>query len=208
MWDLNSQVTNISGWTELTVAQAINDNGQITGFGTIGGQVHAMLLTPVGQSPGIAQWLSFLEGNPGKPGDGVLVNAGGVSGTSFDLSTPFALGSATAGLTTSVFATGVTSISIDMSTLKPSPCNAVMGVSISGGAVTPSRVNGVDGIVGVLPQANLDGVVSFANQRFPGCNFTLKDFYIVDLGLYSPAGSVTNLDAASLGLGQGNIPLQ
>jgi probable HAF family extracellular repeat protein len=47
VWDLNTQVVDMSGWTELTSAQAINDRGQITGYGTIGGEVHAFLLTPV-----------------------------------------------------------------------------------------------------------------------------------------------------------------
>ena len=47
MWDLNNQIANLGNWTELTFALAINDNGQITGYGTIGGQEHAFLLTPV-----------------------------------------------------------------------------------------------------------------------------------------------------------------
>jgi len=47
MWDLNNQLVDQSGWTVLTSAQAINDVGQITGYGTIAGQVHAFLLTPV-----------------------------------------------------------------------------------------------------------------------------------------------------------------
>jgi probable HAF family extracellular repeat protein len=46
MWDLNSQVNNMAGWTELSLAYAINDSGQITGYGTLNGAVHAFLLTP------------------------------------------------------------------------------------------------------------------------------------------------------------------
>ena len=39
--------TRLSGWV-LTAGQGINDLGQITGYGTIGGQTHAFLLTPEG----------------------------------------------------------------------------------------------------------------------------------------------------------------
>ena len=45
MFDLNSQIPNNPEW-ELTDATAINDAGQIVGYGTIGGQTHAYLLTP------------------------------------------------------------------------------------------------------------------------------------------------------------------
>jgi len=34
----------------LTSANAINDNGQITGQGTMNGEVHAFLLTPAGSN--------------------------------------------------------------------------------------------------------------------------------------------------------------
>jgi probable HAF family extracellular repeat protein len=46
IFDLNDQLVDMAGWTELTSAQAINDRGQITGYGTIDGQQHAFLLTP------------------------------------------------------------------------------------------------------------------------------------------------------------------
>ncbi len=46
MVDLNSLIVSSSGW-DLTGALAINNAGQITGEGTIGGQTHAFLLTPV-----------------------------------------------------------------------------------------------------------------------------------------------------------------
>ncbi len=41
MTDLNSEVTNPSGWM-LSDAFPINDLGQIVGDGTIGGQIHAI----------------------------------------------------------------------------------------------------------------------------------------------------------------------
>jgi len=46
MVDLNSLISPLAGWT-LERADAINDADQITGFGEIGGETHAFLLTPV-----------------------------------------------------------------------------------------------------------------------------------------------------------------
>jgi probable HAF family extracellular repeat protein len=48
MVDLNAQIDPLSGW-QLGSALAINDFGQIAGFGTLGGQEHAFLLTPVSE---------------------------------------------------------------------------------------------------------------------------------------------------------------
>jgi probable HAF family extracellular repeat protein len=45
MVDLNTLIDPLSGW-ELLDASAINDAGQITGQGLIGGEYHAYLLTP------------------------------------------------------------------------------------------------------------------------------------------------------------------
>ena len=46
MVDLNTLIDPLSGW-ELVTAWGINDAGQITGYGLIGGETHAFLLTPV-----------------------------------------------------------------------------------------------------------------------------------------------------------------
>jgi probable HAF family extracellular repeat protein len=46
MTDLNSLITPSLGWT-LNVVCAINNSRQIVGYGTIGGQTHAFLLTPI-----------------------------------------------------------------------------------------------------------------------------------------------------------------
>lgn len=52
MVDLNSEISSQSGWT-LEVAEGINDLGQITGHGLIGGDRHAFLLTPVPEPPSL-----------------------------------------------------------------------------------------------------------------------------------------------------------
>ena len=50
MVDLNSLINPSSGWV-LASGAAINDAGQITGSGFIGGQDHAFLLTPIVSEP-------------------------------------------------------------------------------------------------------------------------------------------------------------
>ena len=51
--DLNSLIDPLSGW-QLSTALAINDAGQITGWGRIGGERHAFLLTPVPEPASLA----------------------------------------------------------------------------------------------------------------------------------------------------------
>ena len=47
MYDLNESIPRSSGWL-LTEARSINEKGQIVGYGSINGEQHAFLLTPVG----------------------------------------------------------------------------------------------------------------------------------------------------------------
>ena len=53
MVDLNTLIDPLSGW-ELLEARALNDRGQITGTGTINGDQHAFLLTPVPEPASLA----------------------------------------------------------------------------------------------------------------------------------------------------------
>jgi len=46
MFDLNDLIPSDSGW-DLITAQDINSSGQIVGYGSIGGEQHGYLLTPV-----------------------------------------------------------------------------------------------------------------------------------------------------------------
>ena len=50
MSDLNNLLVNGGGWV-LTEARGINDSGWIAGTGTVGGETHAFLLTPVEDTP-------------------------------------------------------------------------------------------------------------------------------------------------------------
>ncbi|HSW47108.1 MAG TPA: hypothetical protein VLM89_16210 [Phycisphaerae bacterium] len=49
--DLNTRIPAGSGWT-LQSANGINNTGRIVGYGTVGGETHAFLLTPVTTPPG------------------------------------------------------------------------------------------------------------------------------------------------------------
>jgi formylglycine-generating enzyme required for sulfatase activity len=53
MQDLNTLISSASGW-ELSTASGINDSGQIAGYGTINGNRHAFLLTPVPEPSALA----------------------------------------------------------------------------------------------------------------------------------------------------------
>src|SRR5262249_51045002 len=54
MIDLNTELDSSGAGWSLTAATTLNDNGQIVGFGTIGGQTHAFLLNPVPEPSSIA----------------------------------------------------------------------------------------------------------------------------------------------------------
>lgn len=161
-----------------------------------------------------AQFLSFVEGSPGRPGDGVTVSAaGGQVNLAFELNTPIPLGSGTNGMTLTVFLPRGTktllSSSFNIISLKPpGPCQVNFG---SGGAAVVGRVtlNGVQGSFINIPQSQLDSIVRSTNSSYPGCNFTAKTLYIGKVYLYwdGPLGSsnITTLDAMAIGRGQNNF---
>lgn len=62
MYDLNTLISPSSGW-DLREAYAINDSGQITGYGTIDGETHAFLLTE-GPVPEPSTFVLALVGLP------------------------------------------------------------------------------------------------------------------------------------------------
>lgn len=76
MKDLNSEIPANSGWV-LSEARAINNKGQITGFGTANGQTRAFLLKPRAYhwiNPSGGSWHVTTNWDPqGDPGDGDTV---------------------------------------------------------------------------------------------------------------------------------------
>ena len=45
--DLIDLIPAGSGWDILNIAYDINDSGQIVGYGTVGGETHAFMMTPI-----------------------------------------------------------------------------------------------------------------------------------------------------------------
>lgn len=159
-------------------------------------------------------FLSLLEGNPGTPGDGVLVGAaGGQLDQAFEFISPLSLRGHTDGLTLTVFmppgAPNLKSSSFNIISLKPpGQCQASFG---GGGAAVTGKIvlNGIQGSFINVTQSDLDAILRGANSFYPGCNFTADDLYIGKVYLY-PEGStgqinVTSLDAIAIGRGQNNF---
>jgi len=160
-----------------------------------------------------AQFLSFVEGNPGVPGDGIMVSAvGGALDFAFELLEPFPLGPASDGLTATVFlpanVQNFRSVSFNIINLKESePCK----VSFGAGAGLPTGtvvINGVEGTFINVPQSFIDFWVSFANLVEPGCNITRMDLFIGIIFLHTDVLGelITTLDAAAIILGQNAVP--
>jgi hypothetical protein len=155
-------------------------------------------------------WLTFIEGNPGIPGDGVFVSAS-IGVNTFRLSTPIPLSSFTDGFTLTVFLPPNISNFGSASFIVTAPnrsgsCQARFGAF---GRFPAGRVsfNGVVGLFENTLQADIEDAVRFANQVNPGCGLTVSDLYLSEISLNSTAlTQITTLDAAALGLGQNNFP--
>jgi hypothetical protein len=154
-------------------------------------------------------FLSFTEGNPGLPGDGVFVStAGGLFPGKFDLSPQFQLGAATAGLTVTVFPPSniqnLQSVQINIDT-PGCPTQTLRGaalLSIPDGTVA---FHGITGFFFNFPQSQLELAASLINQLCPGT--TLNDLHITSLFVVNTSNqSITTLDAVSIGLGQNAFP--
>jgi probable HAF family extracellular repeat protein len=82
--DLNSLLPEGTGW-ELWQASAINDSGQIVGYGDVSGQTHAYLLNPEGPAPrgrppsALAPGLTFVPWVPERWPSQAGEVAGGIS---------------------------------------------------------------------------------------------------------------------------------
>ena len=161
------------------------------------------------------QWLSFVEGNPGVPGDGVFINgnAGNVQ-LAFELSTPVPLAQfAATGFTyTAFFPTGtppLRDVQLGISNLQTlGSCQ----ISFEDRPVPSGNTvfNGVPGIFTNVAPADLSAIVTFVNQNSPGCsNVSLNDLYFnhLLLEIANPPSFATTLDAAAVGPGLNNVPL-
>ncbi len=158
-------------------------------------------------------WLSFIEGDPGVPGDNVIISAeGGQSNVVFDLEKPICLDQFGDGFTITLFPYSDLQIStIDFTPtfetiqLWPSPC----WVGFSPGITSSQTMfyNGVKGFVINIPQSLIQDWINHQVQARPGCNLTIKDFFIIGIQ-FCPLGGphITFLDAASILPGQNAVP--
>ncbi|HXI93689.1 MAG TPA: hypothetical protein VNO24_27200 [Blastocatellia bacterium] len=149
-----------------------------------------------------SSFLSFVQGNPGPPGDGVFISARG--GIYFDLATPIRLSDVSNGFTYSVFLpTGspqIRFVQLGISNLKTTgSCRVYYEArpSPSGNVV----LNGAPGVLTNVSPAFLDSILTFVNSSLPGCGVTLNDLYFdhLTLEVESPSsGFFPTLDAASI----------
>lgn len=157
-----------------------------------------------------AQYITFVEGNPGVPGDGKYVS-GANPFIGVELSSPYGLGQVTNGLTISVFspAQNLLGAALTIENAQPpgSTCYIEFGVGPSlAGTVTR---NGVVGVVEVLTQGDIDNQVSFANQvKQKSCAaISRNELNITHIYLSSTSHQpIGPIDAVAIGLGLNALP--
>jgi hypothetical protein len=156
-----------------------------------------------------AQFLPFVEGYPGIPGDGIIINAaGGEIDNDFNPSPGFPLAGATEGFTFTVFLPS--SVPLDNlrlilpMTYSSNPCSRPYISSLGSPLLPSGRVsyNGVEGVFFNAPQSVLQSLLNSWNQRLPAtCQLTLKDLYYGRLSLQTGQPSdpfITTLDALAV----------
>jgi hypothetical protein len=172
-------------------------------------------------------WLSFIEGNPGTPGDGVFISTAGggypwgcpfacyPDYRTFTLSTPISLSQFTDGFTVIAFlspadiqhATGP----IVSFVKRSDPCKGLLvGVSTTGNYPEKITINNVEGVVARVWQGAIEWVIGLANQDHPDCNVTADNFFVGDILVFDTSGdgqgSITTLDAATILNGENAVP--
>jgi hypothetical protein len=159
-------------------------------------------------------WMSFVQGNPGVPGDGILINAAPPFGE-VDLATPFSLAGLESGLTVSVFSPdivisdllGVQSVGVLLQILQVPP-SCQVGSSSSGPATAGEIVfNSTNGIYINFDAQFINFWLYSANNDNPGCNIQLKDLYIAGFFINATQDTyIHRLDALAIGPGENNFP--
>jgi len=153
-------------------------------------------------------FLSFVEGDPGIPGDGVFISSdGGEFDFGFALATPIPLGQFMDGFTATVFLRGSDIQKFNCTSFNTNEVcgwHTGFGMGYSGSTI----FNGVEGIFTNVPQSRIQNMVDNINQLSPGCNATANDFFItsIALGCIIPGGGVTTLDAFTILPGQTAVP--
>jgi hypothetical protein len=159
-------------------------------------------------------WLSFQEGDPGFPGDRVLIEGIRVGDEWFDLETAVSLGHYPEGLTASLFFP-MASRSQDLmvnpvfDTLDlddSDPCWFAFGAGLYFSGTTD--YNGVEGFFLNLSATMIQDWILWANELRPGCQLTPNDFYITGFAIWelNTGLPLSALDAAIILPGQNVLP--
>jgi hypothetical protein len=157
------------------------------------------------------QWLSFVEGNPGLPFDGVIINANdGNIRFWFEFTSifnaNFSLADATDGISVTVFPEPgiVLPTSLQVNYVIGQPVSSC-GVGVSAG-VSRVSLNGVQGIVTYHSRQDLLNAVNSINRFNPLCNATINNIQLHSLVLLNSGSTITTLDAATIGRGPDGFP--
>lgn len=142
------------------------------------------------------QYLSFVQGNPGIPGDGIVIGlSGGVNSIfldkDFELEPPFPLAGITDGITVSAFPPSTTPATRSMSLqVQFSPIGpwAACTIGVQGTEVLTPIVNGIQGIAISFSRERLNSFVNFLRETDESCGdfsldqFAIRSVILLDLG--------------------------
>ncbi|MBS3906372.1 MAG: M23 family metallopeptidase [Syntrophaceae bacterium] len=158
-------------------------------------------------------WLSFVEGNPGIPGDGVFINASFSSGYYyFELSNPISLGLFPDGFTYIIFPPSYIEnfgAALLHFTNKIDSGSCIVRIILGYGVTPTGKVafNGVEGFITSITTSTIQYLLDSVNQFWPGCSTTVNNLFLYRFSLVDNSMfSITTLDAAIILPGQNAVP--
>jgi len=150
-------------------------------------------------------WLSFAEGNPGVPGDGLVVNS---ACGQFWLNPVFPLKGTSNGLTLSIFPTSAENLFAILYINKGPRSDGLGALMVLTSPATVTIKDGTRGIFFNITQSDLQQAVKIVNLLFT--NYTLDDLDITGLEItaspLAPCSYHAPLDAVAIGQGQNVVP--
>jgi len=166
-------------------------------------------------APPPGTWLSFVEGNPGIPGDGIIIdsNNGNIPGPFFELAIPIRLSDLAGGFSCQVFpAAGsplISEVQLGITNFQSNgPCQVWMSALASSAGPPPTTNILQNGVLGVSTrvspawlQAMLQWINQWNNQYRPMCpNVSLNDLYLIYIliNVWGPPYQWNTLDAAAI----------
>ena len=159
-------------------------------------------------------WLSFQEGDPGFPGDRVLIEGIRVGDEWFDLETAVSLGHYPEGLTASFFfpmagqsqELMVNPVFETLDLDDSNPCWFAFGAGLYFSGTTD--YNGVEGFFLNLSTTTICEWIVWANELRSGCQLTPDDFFITGFAIWNlnTGLPISTLDAAIILPGQNVLP--